>query len=63
VVDPAIILTTQEVEHGRTAVQGQPREKVLHPSQPMAGNGGMCLSVQLHGEAQMEGSWFRLAPV
>jgi hypothetical protein len=41
-------------------VSGQPRQKVHKiPSQPMAGGGDICLSLQQHEEAQIEGSWSR----
>jgi hypothetical protein len=40
-----IILATWEVEIGRVAVQGQPRQKVPEtPSQPMTVLSGICLA-------------------
>jgi hypothetical protein len=50
-----IFLATWEAETGRIAVQGHPRQKVHKTiSQPMAGNISVCLSFQLHREAQQE---------
>jgi hypothetical protein len=51
-----VILVTLEVETGRMAIQGQPRQKVQEtPSQPMTGCSGMHLSSQLHGKHEQEG--------
>jgi hypothetical protein len=50
-----IILATWEAKIQGIIVQGQPWQNILKtPSQPIkAGHGGMCLSYQLCGEAQI----------
>jgi hypothetical protein len=50
------ILATWGAEIRRTVVQGQLRQKVLETlSQVIAGQGGMLLSSQLRGEAEIVG--------
>jgi hypothetical protein len=53
VVLKPVILATWEAEFGRIIIWGQPWQKVFEDD--------MCLSSQLHGEAQIEESWSRLA--
>jgi hypothetical protein len=52
-----VILVTQEVETGRTTVQGQTRKKVHKtPSQPIKAEcGGIHLSSQLHRNHKQDG--------
>jgi hypothetical protein len=45
-----IVLATWETAIRRITVQGQPKQKV----QPVAGYNGVCLSSQLHKEAQVK---------